>query len=98
MTQSKQSATNSNSEGPNKVTKEKAIWIEDDELFFITSLLKHKAEAGDGANFKTMTLAAIGQELDKHKESDGHEKKGGSKDANACKSKWIRVRNSEFLS
>ena len=100
MTQSKQSATNSNAgpEETSKVSKERAIWTADDEEFLATFLLEHKAEAGDGANFKNPTFSALGKELDLHKESDGHTKKGGSKNVDVCKSKWSRVRNSLFLS
>ncbi len=100
MTRSKESAADSNAEGSSKVTKEQAIWSPDDEEFMATYLLEHKAEAGDGANFKNTTFAALGKELDLRKESDGRppEKKGGSKDVEACKSKWSRVRNSVFLS
>jgi hypothetical protein len=96
MTRSKESATKSHAAGTSKLTKERAIWIPDDEEFMAMYLLEHKAEAGDGANFKNTTFAAVGKELDLRKESDGRppEKKGGSKDVEACKSKWSRVRNS----
>ena len=99
MTRSKESATNSRAEGSSKVNKERANWTADDEEFMALYLLDHKAEAGDGANFKNTTFAAVGKELDQRKESDGRKKKGGSKDADACKTKWARVRNSAvFLS
>jgi hypothetical protein len=100
MTRSKESAADSHAAGTSKVTKERAFWIPDDEEFMAIYLLEHKAEAGDGANFKNTTFAAVGKELDLRKESDGRpaEKKGGSKDIEACKSKWSRVRNSVFLS
>ena len=80
MTQSKQSATNSNAgpEETSKVSKERAIWTADDEEFLATFLLEHKAEAGDGANIKNLTFSALGKELDLRKESDGCTKKGGS--------------------
>jgi hypothetical protein len=94
MTRSKQSATDSHPEPEentatgSKVAKERAYWSADDEIFFATFLLEHKAEAGDGANFKNKTFADAGKELDARK------KKGGSKTVDACKSKWSRVRNS----
>jgi hypothetical protein len=98
MTRSKKSATDSNAEGTSKVHKERACWTADDEEFMATFLLEHKAEAGDGANFKNTTFAAVGKELDLRKESDGRERKGGPKDDVACKTKWARVRNTIFLS
>ena len=66
MTRSKQSATDFNAgpEGTSKVSKERAIWTADDDEFLATFLLEHKAEAGDGANFKNPTFSALGKELD----------------------------------
>src|ERR1700689_2117786 len=70
MTRSKQSATDSHPEPEentatgSKVAKERAHWSADDEIFFATFLLEHKAEAGDGANFKNKTFADAGKELD----------------------------------
>ena len=99
MTRSKKDDATSSLPGPDeKVKKIQAHWTADDELFFVTYLLEHKAEAGDGFNFKDATFDKVGKLLDARQESDGRNKKGGPKTTSVCRSKWSRVRNSIVLS
>ena len=70
----------------------------DDESFLATYLLEHKAEAGDGFNFKDATFDKVGKLLNACQESDGRKKKGAPKTVSVCRSKWSRVCDSIFLS
>jgi hypothetical protein len=92
-TRSKQSATDSNSgqNSSSKVQKERSQWTSEDEKALVQFLLKHKSEAGDGANFKNTTWSQVAKEMDERKT------RGGEKTAEACKTKWIRVRNVEYF-
>jgi hypothetical protein len=65
---------------------DRSIWTLEDESQLIHFLLDHKAEAGDGANFKTTIWNAAAEELSKHVS------KGGPKTPGSCRSKWDRVR------
>jgi hypothetical protein len=62
-----------------------ATWLPSDERVLINFLLEHKAEVGDGANFKTSIWneAAAMFEL--------IPRTGGPKTANSCKNKWAKV-------
>lgn len=40
-----------------------AYWTADEELAFVDFLVAHKAEAGDGANFKAATFQKAAQHL-----------------------------------
>jgi hypothetical protein len=75
---------------PTSVEEEhtKADWTADDVDAFVDFLVEHRAEAGDGANFKPSVWTAAASEMAKHTT------KGARKTANACKSKWSRVRTS----
>lgn len=64
---------------------DRSIWTLEDESHLVHFLIDHKAEAGDGANFKTSLWNAAAEELSKHIT------KGGPKTAGSCKSKWDRV-------
>jgi hypothetical protein len=83
-TRSKQSAT-----GGQDVAKKaaKAFWTADDEQALVEFLKKHKAEAGDGANFKQTTWVAAAADMAKHTS------RGAPKNAKSCLTKWTRVRN-----
>ena len=70
---------------------DRSIWTFEDETCLIRFLLDHRAEAGNGANFKTSLWNAAGDELSKHVI------KGGPKTAASCKSKWDRVSIDCFL-
>lgn len=61
-------------------------WTEADELALINFLLDHKADAGDGYNFKPVTWNAAAVEMLKHTT------KGGIKVASKCKAKYVAVR------
>jgi hypothetical protein len=64
-TRSKQSATDGQSvAAKDKVAK--AFWTADDEWALVEFLKKHKAKAGDGANFKQSTWVAAAAEMEKH--------------------------------
>lgn len=65
---------------------DRSIWTTEDETRLVHFLLDHRAEAGDGANFKMTVWNAAADELSKHIT------KGGPKTAASCKSKWDRVR------
>lgn len=89
-TRSKQSAEDSN---PDNTKVPRAVWTPEDETSFITCLLKHKSEAGDGGNFKGSTWSLVAKEM------NGLKTKGGEKTSETCKNKWARVCNinSAFL-
>jgi hypothetical protein len=63
----------------------KADWTPEDIEAFIDFLIEHKAEAGDGANFKPSVWSGSASEMAKHTT------KGAQKSAAACKSKWAEV-------
>ena len=65
-------------------------WSEEDESAFVDFLIIHKAEAGDGLNFKPSVWAAAAQHM------WPFTMKGGSKDASQCKAKWGRVCHNYF--
>ena len=64
---------------------DRSIWTLEDESQLVSFLLDHRAEAGDGANFKMTVWNAAAEELSKHVT------KGGPKTGASCKSKWDRV-------
>ena len=66
--------------------KEKSCWTEQDESILIKYLLDCRAEASDGANFKSLTWNGAAKQLQEH-----GSKKGGVKTARACRDKWGRV-------
>jgi hypothetical protein len=68
----------------------KAHWTTIDEDKLIVFLVEHKAAAGDGGNFKKTTWTAASEHLKQFTT------KGGVKGAEACKSKWTRVRQFTF--
>jgi hypothetical protein len=68
-------------------TQAKAVWLPTDEQALVVFLKKHKAEAGDGGNFKGTTWAAAAVEMEKHRT------KGAPKKAQSCQTKWTSVRN-----
>ena len=60
-------------------------WTPEDESALIAFLVDHKAEAGDGMNFKTSTWKAAVAEMEKHRA------KGATKGHLACKNKYAQV-------
>lgn len=62
-----------------------ANWDTASEAALIDFLLKNKAEAGDGTNFKTPTFKKAAVHLIPFTQ------KGGAKSALSCKNKWFRV-------
>src|SRR5271170_133672 len=62
-----------------------ATWTDADESALLAFLLDHKAEAGDGANFKQTTWNEAAIKLGERPY------KGGAKTANSCKNKWAKV-------
>jgi hypothetical protein len=60
-------------------------WTVEEEAILIDFLVAHKAEAGDGLNFKASFWTTAAEHM------RPHTKKGGIKTANKCKSKWTRV-------
>lgn len=66
-------------------SSDRAAWTQADESTLIWFLIEHKAEAGDGMNFKAQTWKAAAAELLKSTS------KGAPKTAASCKSKWQRV-------
>jgi hypothetical protein len=84
-TRSKDSNMDSQADETSK-TKERSYWTEKDEQALVKFLLLHKAEAGDGANFKKQVWIAAAVEMAKHTT------KGAPKTWSSCQSKWGRVR------
>ena len=60
------------------------------ETTFINFLIAHKAEAGDGLNFKPSVWTAAAEHMQLLTT------KGGPKHAEKCKAKWGRVRHIHF--
>jgi hypothetical protein len=65
-------------------------WSSADEIAFIDFLIAHKAEAGDGLNFKPSVWTAAAEHM------RPLTTKGGPKQADKCKAKWGRVRHIPF--
>jgi hypothetical protein len=63
----------------------RAIWTIAEESELIAFLDKHKAEAGDGLNFKGPVWTAAAKEMAKHTT------RGAAKGPKACRSKFMRV-------
>jgi|ERR1700722_3185400 len=70
-----------------------AAWQDSDVRALLNFLLEHKAEAGDGANFKP----AIWNKAATMFSSIPHNI-GGPKTANSCKNKWAKVCSDSNLS
>jgi hypothetical protein len=71
----------------------RAHWTTADETELIDFILDHKAEGGDGLNFKAATWTAAAKLLDTQRT------KGGIKTSLACKNKFANVRRQPlFLS
>jgi len=66
-----------------------AIWTDADESALLVFLLDHRAEVGDGANFKQTTWNEASIKLGERPF------KGGPKTANSCKNKWAKVSGNE---
>ncbi|KAF8067521.1 hypothetical protein FPV67DRAFT_1416453 [Lyophyllum atratum] len=66
---------------------EKAYWTDSDEKKLIEFLLEHKAQSGDGANYKAATWNAASQHM-----ADPAAERGAPKTANSCKNKWSALR------
>ena len=64
---------------------EKASWNEEETTALINYLILHKAEAGDGANFKDATFRAVADSIAHLRTA------GASKTAKMCKTKWAGV-------
>jgi hypothetical protein len=62
-----------------------AHWFTSDEAALIEFLITHKAEVGDGFNFKAVTWTAAAAHMVAYTE------KGDTKTAGVCKNKWTRV-------
>ena len=70
--------------------KDRAYWSTQDETALLNYLLEHKAEAGDGGNFKEAVFEGARAALQSARRTDA---KGAPKTLSSCKSKWSRVRN-----
>jgi Myb/SANT-like DNA-binding domain len=66
-------------------------WTVGEEEILIDFLVTHKAEAGDGLNFKASFWTAAAEHM------QPHTKKGGKKTADKCRSKWNRVSLKAYL-
>ena len=67
-------------------------WTAEDESTLVAFLIEHKAEAGDGVNFKAATWKAVAIEMERHRT------KGAVKSHLACKNKYACVRCFPFTS
>jgi len=67
-----------------------AEWTLEDEALLISFLKEHKAEAGNGANFKKPVWEAAGRFLSERRT------RGGVKKADSCKSKYAKVGSAVF--
>ena len=89
--QTRSSPTGSDSDGPSQLSASKVDltshvqWTEQDEAALIAFLITHKAEGGDGLNFKQSFWTAAAEHMKQHTT------KGGPKVADKCKAKWARV-------
>jgi Myb/SANT-like DNA-binding domain len=70
-----------------RVMSDRAVWTQEDETVLLAFLLEHKAEVGDGINFKQAVWTAAASEMAKRPH------KGAAKSANSCKNKWAKVRD-----
>jgi hypothetical protein len=61
-------------------------WSDKDVRNLLDFLMQHKAEAGDGGNFKPSVWQAAAETLAKYPPE-----RGASKTAASCKSKWSKV-------
>jgi len=66
--------------------EQRASWSIADETALIYFLIEHRAEAGDGFNFKATTFNAASLVL------DARRTKGATKTSRVCKNKWTQVR------
>lgn len=62
-----------------------AVWTSAEETAFVDYLVDHKAEAGDGGNFKTTTYQRVISHIAPLHES------GAIKTVKACRNKWTAV-------
>jgi len=62
-----------------------AHWFTSDEAALIEFLITHKAEVGDGFNFKSVTWTAAAAHMVAYTE------RGDPKTSGVCKNKWARV-------
>jgi hypothetical protein len=65
--------------------EQRASWTIADETVLIQFLVKHRAEAGNGFNFKTKTFSAASLVV------NAVRTKGGTKTWKVCKNKWTQV-------
>jgi hypothetical protein len=79
------SEQNSSTPASQLASEGRAIWTILEEEALISFLHKHKAEAGDGLNFKGATWTAAAEEMRQYTT------KGGVKGASACRTKFTRV-------
>lgn len=63
----------------------RSVWTEAEEIRMIDYLVQHKAEAGDGVNFKKTVWNGVAKELAPRWNWE------------KCKSKWARVRSFPLL-
>jgi hypothetical protein len=61
-------------------------WSVEEETALLTFLIQHKAEAGDGCQFKATVWRGAAAELSKRPHN-----KGGLKTDKVCKNKWTKV-------
>jgi hypothetical protein len=73
-------------EAPPLEASGKAQWYEADEIALIEYITEHKAEAGDGMQFKSSFWSGVAKEM------VSHSVLGGVKTPQGCSSKWDRVR------
>ena len=73
-------------ETSNKMPRQQSRWSDNETRSLIDFLLQHKAEAGDGANFKAATWNAAAAAMAKTPTE-----KGIPKSATSCQSRWGRV-------
>ncbi|KAF8575968.1 hypothetical protein K439DRAFT_1623202 [Ramaria rubella] len=71
----------------NPPARKKAVaWVVEDDIMLINLLIDHKAEAGEGGNFKkSMWMVVAGVMVDQPST-------GGLKTWEACRSRWIKLR------
>ncbi|KAF8578798.1 hypothetical protein K439DRAFT_1621030 [Ramaria rubella] len=71
----------------NMLIRKKAVeWTPEDNVALINLLIDHKAEAGEGGNFKKAMWVAVAVGM------AGHPYKGGLKTLEACRTRWMKLR------
>ncbi|KAJ7782567.1 hypothetical protein DFH07DRAFT_728311, partial [Mycena maculata] len=85
-TRSNQPDSQAQTPEPSLLTTGNAAWLPADNKRFLTYLVEHRAEGGDGGNFKPVTHRAAAMHVNEIR------KKGGPKTGKSCAQKYASFR------